>query len=500
MIRVPCNVVAVLVLGLVISKAQAQKTWYVDRINCNAGNQKGTEERPFCAISTAIDAAQSGDTILVKPATYLGTVDFLGKEVLLKSTDGPDVTILDGNALQNVVAFTSGEGAGAVLEGFTVTGGIGRTTSSFLRAGGGILCENSSPTLKHNVIQGNEAMWGGGIMLIQSDALLIQNIIRDNVTKDSHGDEGPEHLTGAGAGMMAFNCSPTLIANVFSKNLASLYGGGIHFQGDQTGTPNTPKMYGNLLADNIAADFGGGLSVLFDMEIEFNGNTVAQNVGEGAFSSFSGGGLALVGPDSRVNVDSSIFYGDFDLVNNMEIFIYDGRVDIDYSNLEGGQARVEVQNGGVLKWNAGNVSVDPMFIDALNGNYHVDDCSPMTGAGNPAYVVAALETDIDGLNRIANGRVDMGADETESPCAGCSGNERIASAKCKSGQTLVVKLKGGRSGDGYSILLSGGETANGTLNAKGAAKEKFKGVSQASGTADATWGCGASDQATYGCS
>ncbi len=86
-------------------------------------------------IQKAIDAASDGDTILVDPDFNYENIDFLGKAITLKSTDGPEVTTIDGSFLTrgrdfgSVVSFTSGEGPDSVLDGFTITGGIGTVFS-----------------------------------------------------------------------------------------------------------------------------------------------------------------------------------------------------------------------------------------------------------------------------------------------------------------------------------------------------------------------------------
>ena len=68
---------------------------------------------------------------------------------MVVSEGGPAVTVIDGNWAGPVVAFTSGEPRGAVLRGFTVQ----RGATSF--SGGGVLIQNSSPTIADNWIVGN---------------------------------------------------------------------------------------------------------------------------------------------------------------------------------------------------------------------------------------------------------------------------------------------------------------------------------------------------------
>lgn len=53
---------------------------------------------------------------------------------------------------------------------------------------------------------------------------------------------------------------------------------------------------------------------------------------------------------------------------------------------------------------------DPLFVDPQNGDFHLPLASPAIDAGNPSFVPAANEVDIDGENRMFSS-VDCGADE-----------------------------------------------------------------------------------------
>jgi cysteine-rich repeat protein len=54
---------------------------------------------------------------------------------------------------------------------------------------------------------------------------------------------------------------------------------------------------------------------------------------------------------------------------------------------------------------------NPLFVDAGAADLHLAAASPAVNAGDPAFVPAAGETDIDGSTRVSAGRVDIGADE-----------------------------------------------------------------------------------------
>ncbi|MFH1373649.1 MAG: thrombospondin type 3 repeat-containing protein [bacterium] len=132
-------------------------------------------------IQAGIDSASSGDTVLVAPGTYLENIDFMGKLVVVISSDGTGSTVIRAaSPTQAVVSFVSGEPKGAAISGFTVTG------SGF----GGVFCDGSSPTVMGNVVTGNSSDRDNnspGIDLNNTtDALIKGNLIRAN-NADSYG-------------------------------------------------------------------------------------------------------------------------------------------------------------------------------------------------------------------------------------------------------------------------------------------------------------------------
>lgn len=53
-------------------------------------------------------------------------------------------------------------------------------------------------------------------------------------------------------------------------------------------------------------------------------------------------------------------------------------------------------------------NLDPLFVNPLLDDYHLQATSPLIGRGR---VTGAPATDIDGDNRLVDGKVDIGADE-----------------------------------------------------------------------------------------
>ncbi len=149
-------------------------------------------------IQAAITAAAPGDTVLVLPGTHVETIDLLGKAITVRSAGGAAVTTIDGNQAGSVVTFANGEPLACVLEGFTITNGLGVTVAgNGARAtAGGIQCTNASPTIRSCVVTGNQGGTGvnaassstvagtggpGGILAVSSALRLIDCDVNGNV-------------------------------------------------------------------------------------------------------------------------------------------------------------------------------------------------------------------------------------------------------------------------------------------------------------------------------
>jgi hypothetical protein len=168
---------------------------------------------PWPTIQAALDASQSGDTVLVEPGDHAGPVDFLGRDVRVVSRLGAAQTRILASGSGPIVRLVNGEGPGAQLEGFTLSGGVATPEDGV--CGGALRVESAAPLIRGNIFRGNQAVLGGGVCLLGSGAWLIDNLFEDNQAE-------------MGGGLYVEGGEPLLQRNLFNGNraLGAGYGGG----------------------------------------------------------------------------------------------------------------------------------------------------------------------------------------------------------------------------------------------------------------------------------
>jgi parallel beta-helix repeat protein len=411
----------------------------------------------YPTIQDAIDAASGGDTVLVAPGTYVEHINFLGKSILVMSEQGSDLTIIEGYTSGIcVVSFWSGEGFDTVLDGFTITNGDWS----------GIMCSDSTPTIRNNIITGNSATWvtgtdGGGICCINdSSPFITHNTIIDNWCNgigggisfsDCNSGHAPiitnntimGNRSKYGGGISVYNSNPIILGNVIAFNSVKIlgggYGGGIycHSSGptimNNTISGNTangggggihsydayPTITGNIITQNTAKDSGGGISFgasFFDSfpnmtpSVPITSNIVTGNTAK------SGGGISLYYPST--DISNNTIFGNIAHLNGggIDITLFPPTVTntILWANMpdqvSGGNPTVTYSNvqGGYS--GTGNIDSDPLFVDPNNGDFHLTFNSPCRASGTNT-APGLTDYDFEGDPRIAYGTVDMGADE-----------------------------------------------------------------------------------------
>ncbi len=275
--------------------------------------------------------------------------------------------------------------------------------------GGGIYIENSSPTISHSTIRNNLAKYsGGGIYLNNSNAALTANTIINN--------QAGQGSSSYGGGLAVWYSDPVLTDNVVSGNSVYIsggyttpsgYGGGLYLRS------SSATLSGNLINDNhvnaaLNSNARGGGLYLYAGSPTFVNNTITantiENISTGYYSIKEGGGVYSY--YSNPVFVNTVLWGDVP----QEVFVNANTATFAYSDVEGGQNSIVVNNATV-NWEQGNVDTDPRFVDSASGDFSLQSNSQLIDAGT-AYFVWNGDAVIDlGSSEYNGSAPDIGAYE-----------------------------------------------------------------------------------------
>ncbi len=196
----------------------------------------------YKTIAAAMAAARSGDTILVAAGTYSETVDYAGKDVVLRSESGPSKT-----AIRGYIYLRNGETAKAVLEGFQITAPWTKNA---------VLVSGASPTLRGNRFSGPNP--SHALNLVNSSARVLDCEFASQGKTWVSGSGSPEfarcsfHGVG-GTALVLSGANSTYVHDcVFRGN-----GRCLHVGSGARGT--SVRVENCLFADNNAGNVNGGV-------------------------------------------------------------------------------------------------------------------------------------------------------------------------------------------------------------------------------------------------
>jgi len=339
-------------------------------------------------IQEAIDLAIDGDTILIADGIYTGdgnkNISFHGKEIIVRSENGAESTIIDCEHSGGGFIFDSMEDYASKLGGLSI---LNATES-------GIQTYNSSPTISRCRLVDNYATAGGGVFCIgslfaQSSPEMTDCVITGNIGGYS----------GGGIALYEY-CSPTIMNCVISGNTAEEPGGGIYWAGPYGGWIHL-DVDNCCIIDNSAGTGGG----IYAYEVFASGGNLSQrprNRNERGIALVSncvissntadrGGALAVVG-SGDVRVTNATFSA------NSNYAVYDKHAGLVLTNcILWGDSPGEIDPGGhgLVIWysdveggygGTGNIDESPEFIPfPVHGfEYLLKPVSPCIDAGDPS--------------------------------------------------------------------------------------------------------------------
>jgi hypothetical protein len=347
-------VLVVLCLGA-LSRSAAARTWHV-RVN-------GSGDVP--TIQAAIEAAGTGDEILVHPGRYTwanqgtgtdyGLIHFLRGTggFSIRSAAGAGSTVLDAQGQGRVIYLMAYNQV--TFEGFTITGGVAPLFGDF--DGGGIIAHLCPAVFIDCVITGNSADAGGGMWCGGVSSMHFINCEFSWNTADN------------GGGILYVNSYDTahLTDCVIHHNTATLKGGGVYVYNNSVLFENT------IVAGNDAADLGGGMYITNDAPVTLTRCTFAGNdapTGGGIYL-FAGATVDLRRSIVAFNLDGGAYFAD-------GLSVVTAACNDTYANGGGNAFPANAVDAG------GNFSLDPQFCGTVASlDVHLHNDSPCAPGNHP---------------------------------------------------------------------------------------------------------------------
>jgi len=194
--------------GLIATLAAAQAGAATHTVDVNGGHD-------YTAIRPAVEAAASGDTVLVYPGTYAGpdnrNINPGTKNLVIASYGTREDTIIDCEGLGRWLSFGyAAIDSTTVVRGFTVANGWARQVTE--DGAGAILSSHAAPIIEDCIFAGNEGNFAGAVKILYGDAVIRSCTFTDNAAE-------------YGGALHSAYCSPRIVRCTFTGNTATEYGG-----------------------------------------------------------------------------------------------------------------------------------------------------------------------------------------------------------------------------------------------------------------------------------
>jgi hypothetical protein len=393
----------------VTEQVSTQAIYYVNANGTNPDVPYTSWETAARNIQDAADVAipLQGSLVLVTNGTYQAGGRVITsitnrlavtKPIAVQSVNGPAATIIEGYQMSG---STYGAAAvrcayltnGAVLAGFCLTNGATAALNSDL-FGGGVYCVSTNVVVSNCLITANSAVGVGG-------GAFSGQFYNCSFIGNRSGTAG-----GAANASLLINC--VLLGNratsgggaqVCTLNNCALYSNSA--TGGNGGGAINSTLNKCILSGNSAYSGGGASGGTLNNCLL---STNSSNNGGGAI------GATLInctlvlnsGRDQGGGVSSSTLKNCIVYSNSAE------RFPNFFSSVLTNCCTFPLPTNGL-----DNITNEPIFVDLVNGDFHLQSNSPCINSGNNAYVTTA--NDLDGNPRIVGGTVDIGAYEYQTP-------------------------------------------------------------------------------------
>ena len=317
----------------------------------------------YPSIQAGVDAAAAGDEIVVAPGIYTSTqaghvVNMKGKAVTLRSSDGPEVTIIDGEGARRGVACFNAETAATIIDGFTITDGLSvpydydgdrRAIKNSLEiSGGGVCCYQASLSIRNCVVVNNHTEYAGGGVSVYGGSIHVDGCTIGGNSAAQYGG-GLYCRDGLDTAESGF---AVMITNSMFENNRADWGGGLKLQ------ESSAVVRGSTCRANTAVGpigNGGAIHAWLCSKMELDGCEISDNQALGSSDSSYGGGITIDSVDN-VTIDNCLFSGNISRTWAGGLIMFNGLLDMNNCVFEGNQAQTQDGGGFYAYENSGSVT------------------------------------------------------------------------------------------------------------------------------------------------
>ena len=389
--------------------------WYVSSNGYDYND--GSSSSPFATIQKGIDMASDGDTVFVKVGTYVESINFNDKNVIVIG-DSRDSTFIDGEGINRIINLNGNNNV--VLENFTLKNGYSNW--------GGALLFNNGDTLKLNHCNffNNSSEQGGGVFNSNGGVVDIFNCFFENnssvngrsvinigndvndensnisisikysIFNDNSSDSKGAVNVWAADSVEISNCT-------FSNNFSGSYAGALNVHdvnyfimehskvlnnhcvtGSGGGISTWDLSYGLINNSSIIGNIseqgnGGGIVLWSNANMEIINSTIADNQAQSAQDLF-------IKHNSTLKLENSVVYNrnTYDQIGLYDSFLEFDDIEqactltLQGANLiRGGLTHIYKDTLSTINSNGSLILSNPLFCEPENGDYTLAENSPL---------------------------------------------------------------------------------------------------------------------------
>ncbi|MBN3035134.1 MAG: right-handed parallel beta-helix repeat-containing protein [Bacteroidales bacterium] len=294
---------------------------------------------------------------------------------------GTGITILDAEGLAQGIHVDGQEDV--LVRNLSIKNGL--PGGAFSQLGGGIQVESSVITIENVEVTGCQDC---GIYLLGSTGFVNYCKVHANNGCGIFNSSATLYATGSelfsnnegfqGGALRVVGGNATLYRCVLSGNHAGFYGGAIAAESSMVTVDHT------IINNNSSGISGGGIYCAWNESMNIINSTIFGNQsqsdpGDGVFCTMQ----------SHVLVVNSIFWGQSDFqiyLLQTEPWEPPSWATVAYSNIQGGQAGIGLTGACTLQWLQGNISDEPLFVDPVAYDFHLQNTSACIDKGTDLFM------------------------------------------------------------------------------------------------------------------